>query len=551
MQRSDVLRLAMPRGLRAAPGILLGLLSALCAVALLATSAYLITRAAEQPPILYLSAAMVGVRAFALGRAFFRYTERLASHDAAFRAMPELRVGLYERLVPRSPDGLGTTRRGDLLSRLVSDVDDQQDLPLRVVQPLLVSGLTAIASVVLVWLLLPAAGLTLLGCLVLAAVLGTAVDSAVARGVQRGVAALRGEHLARLTQYLRSLDTLLAYGAGPAAERRLDEADRALTAAVRRRVAGASIASALTTLLAGAATLAAVLVGVPALGTGGFDGPALAVVVLVPLAVFEVFGMIPLALGSWRRVSASAERIAQVVPDEIPVEIPADVPSQPASATAVALPEGRSIRLRGVSARWPGAAEPAVSGIDLDVEAGECLLVTGSSGAGKTTLAHVLVRFLEHGGRYEIDGVDVRDLAPDDVRRLVGLCEQTPHLFDDDLRQNLLFAREDSDDADLLAVLDRVGLGEWTAERGGLDARVGERGSLVSGGQAQRIALARAMLADRPVLVLDEPTAGVDADRADALVADLVGAARASGRAVVLISHAPVDPALVDRALRL
>ncbi|WP_378145777.1 thiol reductant ABC exporter subunit CydC [Cnuibacter sp. UC19_7] len=547
MQRSDVLRLAMPRGGRAVPGILLGLLSALCAVALLATSAYLITRAAEQPPILYLSAAMVGVRAFALGRAFFRYTERLASHDAAFRAMPELRVGLYERLVPRSPDGLGSTRRGDLLSRLVSDVDDQQDLPLRVVQPILVSGLTAMASVVLVWILLPAAGLTLLACLVVAAVVGTAVDSAVARGVQRGVAVLRGEHLARLGQYLRSLDTLIAYGAAPAAERRLDEADRALTAAVRRRVAGASIASALTTLLAGAATLLAVLVGVPSLGSGGFDGPALAVVVLVPLAVFEVFGMIPLALGSWRRVSASAQRIAQVVPDEIPAEIPA----QQAPTTAAALPEGRGIRLRGVSARWPGAAEPAVSGVDLDVEAGECVLVTGSSGAGKTTLAHVLVRFLEHGGRYEIDGVDVRDLAPDDVRRVIGLCEQSPHLFDDDIRQNLLFAREDSDDAELLAVLDRVGLGAWAAERGGLDARVGERGSLVSGGQAQRIALARAMLADRPVLVLDEPTAGVDADRADALVADLVGAARASGRAVVLISHAPVDPALVDRALHL
>jgi ATP-binding cassette, subfamily C, bacterial CydC len=547
VRRVDVLRLAMPSGLRSLPGILLGLLSALCAVALLATSAYLITRAAEQPPILFLSAAMVGVRAFALGRAFFRYTERLASHDAAFRAMPELRVGLYDRLVPRSPDGLGSTRRGDLLSRLVSDVDDQQDLPLRVVQPLVVSGLTALASVVLVWLLLPAAGVTLLVCLLLAAVLGTALDSAVARGVQRGVAALRGEHLARLAQYLGSLDTLTAYGEAPAAERRLDEADRALTAAVRRRVAGASVASALTTLLAGAATLLAVVVGVPALGSGGFDGPALAVVVLVPLAVFEVFGMIPLALGSWRRVSASADRIARVVPDAVPAEIPPQGPVAGAPET----PAGRSLVLRDVSARWPGASGTAIAGVDLDLAAGECVLVTGSSGAGKTTLAHVLVRFLEHGGRYEIDGVDVRALAADDVRRVVGLCEQTPHLFDDDLRQNLLFARDTSDDDELLAVLDRVGLADWAAERGGLDARVGERGALVSGGQAQRIALARAMLAGFPILVLDEPTAGVDADRADALVADLVGAARASGTSVLLISHAPVDPALVDRALRL
>ena len=561
----------MPQGARSLPGILLGMLSALCAVALLATSAYLITKAAEQPPILYLSAAMVGVRAFALGRAFFRYTERLASHDAAFRAMPELRVGLYERLVPRSPDGLGSARRGDLLSRLVSDVDEQQDLPLRVVQPLVVSGLTAIASVVLVWLLLPAAGLTLLVCLVLAAVLGTLLDSAVARRVQRDVAGLRGEHLARLTQYLASLDTLLAYGAAPAAAERLEDADRALTSAVRRRVAGASVAAALTTLLAGAATLAAVLVGVPSLGSGGFDGPALAVVVLVPLAVFEVFGAIPLALGAWRRVSASAERIARVVPDEIPAEIPAQVASQVASQLEVRLaaqvrtqvpssgssaapaevPSGASRRLRGLSARWPGASAPALAGVDLDLAAGECVLVTGASGAGKTTLAHVLVRFLDHSGSYELDGVDVRTLAPDDVRRVVGLCEQTPFLFDDDLRQNLLFAADTSDDDDLLAVLERVGLGAWTAQRGGLDARVGERGALVSGGQAQRIALARAMLADFPVLVLDEPTAGVDADRADALVADLVGAARASGRAVLLISHAPVDPALVDRTLRL
>ncbi|MDO9352458.1 MAG: hypothetical protein Q7T55_02105, partial [Solirubrobacteraceae bacterium] len=213
MRRAEVLRLAQPRVRRFLPGVLFGLLSALCAVGLLATAAWLITRAAEQPPILYLSAAMVGVRAFALGRAAFRYVERLASHDAAFATMPDLRVGLYERLVPNAPDGLGGSRRGDLLSRLVADVDEQQNLPLRVVQPLVVSGLTAVASVVLVAVVLPAAALVLAVGLAIALALGTLVNAWVSARAERTLAGLRGRYRAELTDYLENLDLLAAYGA--------------------------------------------------------------------------------------------------------------------------------------------------------------------------------------------------------------------------------------------------------------------------------------------------------------------------------------------------
>ncbi|MGA1838350.1 thiol reductant ABC exporter subunit CydC [Herbiconiux sp. 11R-BC] len=547
MNRSDVIRLAQPRLRRFAPGALLGLVSALCAVGLLATSAYLITKAAEQPPILYLSAAMVAVRAFALGRAAFRYVERLASHDAAFATMPELRVGVYERLVPVSPDGLGSSRRGDLLTRLVADVDEQQNFPLRVVQPLVVSGLTAVAAVVTVWVLLPAAGVVLLAGLVLAAALGTAANSWVSARAERELAGLRGGYQAELADYLANLDTLVAYGAASGARASLAEADAGLTRALVRRSAGAGLTAALVTLIAGAVTVLILLVGVPQLGVGGFEGPTLALVALVPLAVFEVFGMVPLAWGAWRQVAASADRIASVVPDSVPDGIPVDRPD-----AASELPGGPvSLRLREVSARWPGEPRDALSGVDLDVRPGDRILVRGASGAGKTTLAHVLVRFLEHGGSYRVNGVEVRDLQQDAVRTVVGLCEQSPHLFDDDIRQNLLFARETASDDELLAVLDRVGLGEWVRERGGLSARVGEHGSLVSGGQAQRIALARALLAGFPVLVLDEPTANVDADRADALVADLLAAASGEERAVVVISHTPVPPELVTHTLRL
>jgi len=544
-----VIRLAQPRPRRFLPGVLFGLLSALCAVGLLATAAYLITRAAEQPPILYLSAAMVAVRAFALGRATFRYVERLVSHDAAFATMPELRVGVYERLIPVSPDGLGRSRRGDLLTRLVADVDEQQNIPLRVVQPVVVSVLTAVASVVVVWILLPSAGVILLVGLAVAFVLGTAVNAWVAGRAERELAGLRGEYQAGLADYLSELDVLVAYGAAEGRLAELAAADRRLTRAQLSRAAGSSITSALVVLVAGAVTVLTLVAAIPQLqpGSGGFEGPALAVVALVPLAVFEVFGMVPLAWSAWRQASASAERIASVVPDTVPAEIPVDGPAavHPAPTGPVTL------GLRGVSARWPGETTDALHDVSFEVQAGDRILVRGASGAGKTTLAHVLVRFLEHRGSYELNGVAVGEYPVDAVRQVVGLCEQRPYLFDDDIRQNLLFARDSASDEELLAVLQRVGLSDWVEQRGGLTARVGERGALVSGGQAQRIALARALLTGFPVLVLDEPTANVDPDRADALVEDLLAAAAGDDRAVVLISHTPVPERLVTATLDL
>ncbi len=585
MRRAEVLRLAQPRPGRFLPGVAFGLLSALCAVGLLATAAWLITRAAEMPPILFLSMAMVGVRAFALGRAAFRYVERLFSHDAAFATMPELRVGVYERLVPVSPDGLGGTRRGDLLARLVSDVDEQQNLPLRVVQPLVVSGLTAVASVVVTAFVLPAAGLVLGVALVVVFVLGTVVNALVSGRAERAIAGLRGAYQAELADHLANLDVLTAYGAVAQGRERLAAADRELTRAVLRRSAGIGATSALVVLVAGMVTVLALVVGVPALGTGGFGGPALAVVALLPMAVFEVVAMVPLAAGAWRQVSASAERIASVVPDEVPAGVPVDGPQ----ATRRAPSGPVRLSLRGVTARWPGAGAGAGAGegagagagagagggagagagegagagagagdrplalapVSFEVEPGDRILVRGGSGAGKTTLAHVLVRFLDHGGDYLLDGVDVAEYPADEVRRVVGLCEQRPYLFDDDIRQNLLFARDTATDDELEAVLERVGLGDWMRARGGLHARVGDRGALVSGGQAQRLALARALLADFPVLVLDEPTANVDPDRADALLRDLLQAAGRGDRAVVLISHTPVPGELVTKTVRL
>lgn len=553
---ASVLRGALPPGRRLWPAVAASFASEASAVALLAVSAWLIVRASEQPPVLYLSAAVVGVRLFALTRACFRYLERLLGHDAALRQLATTRTSLVRRLVPLSPDGLTRTGRGSVLGTLVDDVDELQNLPLRVVQPLVSSGLVAVGAVVLVAFVWWPAALTLLGCLVVAALVATGWGWVAGSRADRAIAPLRGRLADALMDHFGSLDVLLAYGAEESSRELVRTADAALRRAVVRRAGAQAGTAALVTLSAGAACILALAVSAPeaALGAAtfgadsgaGLSGPALAVAVLVPMAVFEIFSSVPLAASAWRQVRASAERIADAVPAEIPEGLVRESPAPTGEAPVL----GSGLRLRGVSAHWPDTVTPSLTGIDLDVHPGERILIVGPSGAGKTTLAHVLVRFLDCAGTYEIGGRDVRDMAVDDVRLTVGLCEQHPMLFDEDIRQNLLFARDTATDADLEAVLARVGLGPWLAERGGLDARVGERGALVSGGQAQRISLARALLRGFPVLILDEPTAGVDAATSDTLLRHLLCAV-GPDQAVVLISHVAVPAGLIDREVRL
>ncbi|MGO4535401.1 thiol reductant ABC exporter subunit CydC [Leifsonia sp. 2MCAF36] len=542
-----ILRLAIPSARRLWIAIGFGALSGGSAVALLGVSAWLITRASAQPAMMYLSMAVVGVRAFALGRAFFRYLERLAGHDAAFRQLGTVRARLYARLEPLAPDGLRGVRSGDLLTRLADDVDELQNLALRVIQPLAGAGVVAVGSVVAAFLVLPAAGIALLVTLALAFVAGALLNRWAAGAAERRIAPLRAELNDALQDLVGNLDVLTAFGA-LAAEDRVSGASARLTSAVRSRAAWLGLTAGAVSLLAGAATVAALAAGIPALGHGALDGPGLAVIALLPLAVFEVFGTVPQVFGAWSRVRAAAERIASAAPAEVPAGIPVDAPGARALPASTGVPE---VLLDGVSAYWPDEESAVLNDVSLRLLPGERVVLTGPTGAGKTALAHVLTRLLDHGGQYRLDGIPTGELRQDDVRAVVGLVEQRPYLFDSDLRQNLLFARETATDDELLDVLERVGLRDWALARGGLSAAVGERGALVSGGQAQRIALARALLAGFPVLVVDEPTANVDAAVGDTIVRDVLETAAEDGRTVLLISHTDIPAGLVDRVLRL
>ncbi|MDM7885042.1 thiol reductant ABC exporter subunit CydC [Curtobacterium sp. RHCKG23] len=547
---TSVLRLALPHGAGWAKAVAAGTLSAVCAVALLAASGYLITRAAEQPPILYLTLVMVGVRAFALGRAALRYVDRLAGHDASFRQLAVVRTEMYRRLASVAPAGLGSTGRGDLLTRLVTDTDRLQDLPIRVVGPLVSAGVVAVLSVVAVALVWWPAALVLVAALAVAALLGTVTTLSVARRSDRETAADRGRVADLVLDTVRTLDVFAAYGTLPDRLARIAALDARVTRAVRRRARVESLVGALVALVGGGAVVGTLAVGAPAVVSGALDGPLWALAVFVPLALFEVVGGVPLAVLTLRRVRAAAERVERVVPAVVPAGIVPE-PVDPADPRDLVVDGPVTVVLRDLTVRWPGAADPAVDRVSLDLLPGEVIVLEGPSGAGKSTLVDALVRFVDHEGSYTLDGVEARTMHPDAVRARVGLVEQDPFVFDQTVRQNLLFARDTATDADLTGVLDRVGLGDWVARRGGLDARVGERGVLVSGGQAHRLALARALLHAFPVLVLDEPTADVDPDLGDAVLRDLVGAARQAGRTVVVVSHVPVPTDLVDRTLRM
>ncbi|EPD56652.1 thiol reductant ABC exporter subunit CydD [Streptomyces sp. HGB0020] len=530
-----------PRRGRLALALLLGSLALGSAVGLMATSGWLISRASQQPPVLYLMVAVTATRAFGIGRAVFRYGERLVSHDAVLRMLADTRVAVYRRLERLAPAGLRRTRRGDLLSRLVSDVDALQDYWLRWLLPAGTAVVVSAASVGFTAWLLPEAGLALAVGLVAAGVGVPLLTGAVARRADRRLAPARGQLATRVTDLLTGTAELTVAGALDARSAEARRADGVLTRIASRAATATALGDGLTALLSGLTVAATALAGVQAVADGRLDGVSTAVVVLTPLAAFEAVLGLPLAVQYRQRVRRSAERVYEVLDAPEPVREPERPRQAPVSPFPVAL--------KGVTTRYEGQRRPALDGLDLTLGRGQRIAVVGPSGSGKTTLAQTLLRFLDaEAGSYTLAGVDARALDGDDVRRLVGLCAQDAHLFDSSVRENLLLARKDATEDQLRDVLRRARLLEW-ADRlpDGLDTLVGEHGARLSGGQRQRLALARALLADFPVLVLDEPAEHLDLPTADALTADLLAATQ--GRTTLLITHRLAGLEAVDEVV--
>jgi ATP-binding cassette, subfamily C, bacterial CydC len=525
----------VPRG-RLALTVVLGAATVAFGVGLMATAGYLISRAAEQPPILALTTAIVAVRFFGIARPVSRYLERLAGHDVALRVLSRIRARVYRRIEPLAPARLEGYAHGDLLARMVADVDALQNLHLRGVAPPLVAlgaGAFAVGATAAV---LPAAAPVLAAGLLATGIAVPVLARRVYRRAARRQAVARAELATELVDLLRGAPELAVYGGGAEALTRVRAADRALVGVARRDALAGGLGEALTLAVTGATVAGVLALAVGAHAAGELDRVMMAMVALLALASFEAVQPLAAAARELTATLGAGRRVLELLDREPAVVDPVEPAPAPVGHTSLAL--------EAVRARYAPGEAAALDGFDLRLDPGRRVALLGASGAGKSTVVNLLLRFIDpERGRVTLGGIDVRRLRQDDVRRRIAVVAQDAHLFSATVRENVRLARPGASDAEVELALRRAGLPERA------DVEVGETGRQLSGGERQRVALARALLADASVLVLDEPTAHLDPAGAERLMQEVLGAA--DGRSVLLITHRPEGLALVDEVVEI
>lgn len=521
------------RRIRVAIAIGWGFLALGSAVGLAAVAAWLIARASQMPPVLELSVATVAVRTFGIGRGVARYLERLASHDVALRGMTSLRARLYESLADGPGTALAGVRRGDLLARVGSDVDDVGDVVVRAVIPAGVAATVSLLAVGIVGAFLPSASIVLALCLLLAGVLAPWLASRAAAVTELRSSAARADMAARTVELLENAGPVQVDGRLRARLDGLAATDRALTAATDDGARTAAHAAALQSVAVGLAVLGSLLLGIPATAAGTLAPVELAVIVLTPLAAFEGVGLLPAAAVQMRRSRHAAARLVALIDD--PADPDGAAASQHAAATAPApaaiASEGSALNSTGLVAGWHGRGVVAA---DLRLRAGHAIGLVGPSGVGKSTLLATAAGLIPPvSGTVELDGRTLTGRSPDIV-----MVAEDGHVFATTLLENLRVARGDVTTAEAEEALGRTGLSTWLeALPDGLDTMLGPDGATVSGGERRRLLVARALLSPARYLLVDEPAEHLDPRTADHLVQVLVDEAHDAGRGVVVATH--------------
>ena len=531
-----VLRLWAPRRNALLLGLLVSMVSALSGVALLAMAGKGVAAGVGGVGLLGVSL-LLWLRPLVLLRPLMRWWERMSTHAAAFRALADTRIWFFGRLAERMPAGIGLRGSGDLLGRVISDVDALDRLYLGGIVP----ASAALAVVIAIAVLLGAEPI-LMALVVLPLALALALPLLLAPAASRAAnraAEARGALRAAAVDPLAGLEDILAANAEARVVARLSAADAALMAAQRNLSLRSAAAGTAGTFLTQIAVLAALGWGL----LSGSAGAALAVLALfLGIAAAEALGMMPRAGSMLAAAGASARRLFEAADQSPPVREP---------AAPAALPAGNDLVLRGVTFGWRPDAPPVLDGLDLDLRQGERVAILGPSGAGKSSLAALLLKLAApQSGSIRLGGVEIADLASSDVRGRIICLSQQARLFDDSIAGNLRLAAPDAPDAALWRALAKAGVAEFV--RGlpeGLATSCGEGGARFSGGEARRIALARALLPPAGILILDEPTTGLDAEAERAFLATLASACE--GRSLLLITHALTGAEPLDRVLRL
>lgn len=541
---ADILRLLAgflrPHWKWVALSILLGFATVASGIGLMTTAAYVIAAAALQPSIAAIQIPIVGVRFFGIARGVFRYLERYVSHQATFRVLARLRVWFYAALEPLAPARLEAYHSGDLLNRVVANINVLEHFYIRAIAPPIVAVLILVVAGAFMAFFHPLLALILVACLALAGIALPLIVRRLSRSPGEEAIRLRARLQTAVIDTLQGLPDLLIFDAQATQRDHIAQLGRAYRRAQRALAHASGLQAALLLFLNHLAMWSVLWFAIPMVRDGVFDGVALAVLVLAALSSFEAVQALPLATSHWDQSLAAARSLQELVDAEPQVSPPAQplpVPAKPGLA------------LRSLSFSYPGTARPALHGLTLDLQQGEQVAIVGPSGAGKSTLVSLLLRFWDcPPGAIFLDGVDIRRCAPEDVRRVMAVVSQRTHLFNASVRANLLLARPSATEEQLVRVCQAAQLHDFIQSLPeGYETWIGEGGLRLSGGERQRLAIARALLQDAPFLILDEATAHLDALTGQALLAGQD--ALLPGRAVLLITHRLVGLEKMDEVI--
>lgn len=529
-------------------GIVCGIVAMVSAVGLLALSGWFISAAAYAG--LTLASAhlfnffhpSIGVRMFAIGRTLARYAERIVSHDATFRILQSLRTWFYLKLEPLAPARLMRYRSGDVLNRIVSDIDALDNLYLRVLSPSTVAMAVSLLVVAFLWLFAPSIAMATAAYLAMAGFGVTLAALKLGEPCGHAIARRSADLRVQIIDLLQGMADLLVFNGHHHQLRTLARSDDALLGIQSRMSQIRGLSMALITLISGLAVITALYLAVDRVRLDLLNGANLALIALAILACFEAVMPLPTAYQYLGRTREAGRRLLEIVEIEPEIIYP---------DTTATIPHRPGVTFENINFRYNELAPWALENITIKIPAGQRIAVIGETGSGKSTLVHLLVRFWNPaGGCIRLAGRDIRSFNEAELRQTISVVTQQPHMFNGTLRENLQIADPAADDDALFSALESAGLKEFVKSLpAGLDTWVGEGARLLSGGQARRLALARTMLHDAPVWVLDEPTEGLDSITEQQFMQEL--RRKTMDRTLLLITHRLTDLHWMDSIVML